>query len=108
MQVLLHRALQGAGAVDRVIADSGQPVPGVVGQLQPNLAVFQQACDAVDLDVHNRAHMFECQPVEQDDLIEPVEEFRAEMAAHNLHHLRLHHLNVLIIAQAGNELRAEI
>ena len=52
--------------------------------------------------------MFERQPVEQDDLVQPVEEFRAEMPAHHLHHLRLHHLDILIIAQAGNELRPEI
>ena len=52
--------------------------------------------------------MFERQPVEQDDFVEPIEKFRTEMPAHDFHHLRLHHFDILIVAQGRNELRAKI
>jgi hypothetical protein len=46
--------------------------------------------------------------VEQDDLVEPVEEFGPEMAADHLHHLRLDILDLLAVGEAGQELAAEV
>src|SRR6185369_12617792 len=39
------------------------------------------------LDLDDLVHIAAGQAVEQDDFIQPVEEFRPEMAAHRLHHL---------------------
>ena len=47
-------------------------------------------------------------PVEQDDLVEPVEEFGPEMGAHHLHHLRLDLLDVLAVGEVREELAAEV
>jgi hypothetical protein len=47
-------------------------------------------------------------PVEQDDLVQPVEEFRAEMRAHDFHHLRLDLFDILPLAQVGQILAAEV
>ena len=51
--------------------------------------------NAAHLDLDNRRHVFLRQPVEQDDLVQPVEEFRAEMGAHHVHHLRFDRFDLL-------------
>ena len=52
-------------------------------------ALLQQLAEARDLDVDDRRHVFLAEPVEQDDLVEPVEEFGAKMRAHDFHYLWL-------------------
>ena len=41
-----------------------------------------------DLDIDDLVHVRAAEAVEQDDLVQPVEEFGAEMRAHRRHHLR--------------------
>ena len=52
--------------------------------------------------------MFLRQPVEQDDLVQPVEELGAEMPAHHIHHLRFDIRDLLVIVHIGEILAAEI
>src|SRR3546814_9822890 len=60
---------------------------------------------ARDLDVDDRAHVLLPQPVEEDDLVQPVQELGPEMRPHHLHHLRLGLLYGLVVAQRCDELR---
>ena len=46
--------------------------------------------------------------MEQDDLVQAVEEFRTEMAAHNVHHVVLDIGYFAIIWQVGKVLTAEV
>ena len=48
------------------------------------------------------------QPVEQDDLVEPVEEFGPEVRPHHFHHLRLDLLDAFVLAQPGEILRPQV
>ena len=52
--------------------------------------------------------MLALQPMEQDDLIEPVEEFGPEMPAHDVHHLVAHHIDILVLAERDQIFRAQI
>ena len=52
--------------------------------------------------------MFHSQAVEQDDLVQPVEEFGTEMSAHHVHHLRFDIFHLLIVGHAGKVLAAEV
>ena len=52
--------------------------------------------------------MFERKAMEQNDLVEPVEEFGAEMAAHHIHHLWLDIRDLLVVIHIGQILAAEV
>ncbi len=52
--------------------------------------------------------MLHAQPVEQDDLVQPVEELGAEMGADHLHHRLLDVGDLLVVAQPGDILAAEV
>ncbi len=77
--MFLDRALERPGAVHRIVADPAEPGAGAIGQLDPDLAVVEQLLEPADLDVDDRPHVAGRQPVEQDDLVQPVEEFRPEV-----------------------------
>jgi ATP-dependent Clp protease ATP-binding subunit ClpB len=57
LHIALHRALQGARAIDRIIADAAEPGAGAVGQVERDLAVLEQLADPRHLNVHDRGHM---------------------------------------------------
>ena len=46
--------------------------------------------------------------MEQYDLVQPVQEFRPEMSAHDVHNLRLDLLHVLPVFQRGEMLAAQV
>ena len=46
--------------------------------------------------------------MEQDDLVEPIQEFGAEVSAHHVHHLRLYILDVLPVFHLCQELAAQV
>ena len=46
--------------------------------------------------------------MEQDDLVQPVEEFGAEMPAHHIHHLWLDIRDLLVVVHIGEILAAEV
>src|SRR3546814_6255595 len=85
-----------------------QTVALPVLQVERDLAVREQLADTADLNVDDRPHMILPEPVKQDDLVEPIEEFRAEMAAHHLHHLRLDIRDRLVVAHCRQILATEI
>ena len=60
------------------------------------------------LDIDDAAHLVALEPVEQDDLVDAVEEFRPECRTHHRHHLIAHGLGVLAFLLGDEEFRAEI
>lgn len=74
----LDEALQGSGAKNRVVAGLGQPGAGLLVELQGHLAGRQQGAQMVQLDIDDAVHLGAGQAVEEDDLVQAVEEFRAE------------------------------
>src|SRR3546814_6737852 len=60
--------------------------------LFPYASLFRSSCRcfwiARDLDVDDRAHVLLPQPVEEADLVQPVQQLGPEMRPHHLHHLR--------------------
>ena len=71
------------------------------GEVKDDLPILEEVLDARDLNVDDRTHVGLAEAVEQNDLIEPVEEFRPEMRAHHLHHLRVDALDRLPFRQVG-------
>jgi hypothetical protein len=87
LQVALDRALQGAGAIDRIVAVFREPGARLVVELQRYAALFKAFAHAPDLDVDDARHLRLEQAMEQQDFIKPVEELGPECAAHNVHDL---------------------
>ncbi len=109
---ILHRLLDDAFerpcAIRRIITFVGEPLPALGVKLKRDLAVLQQFGEPPELDVDDRRHVLAAQAVEQDDLVDAVEEFGAEMPAHHRHHLRLDALAVLAFLLADEIFGAEI
>src|SRR5205085_10133212 len=85
---------------------AGQPVPGRVGHLQHQPPVGQPPRQPVELDVHNGLQV-ECgQPVEDHDVVQPVEELGLEVAPDDGHH----RVPALFLGQCriGDDGRAEV
>ena len=107
-QVLLDHAFQRAGAIDRVVAAVGDPGEGGVVEGQGQVAVGQQFFEAAQLDTDDAGHLFAAEAAEQDDLVDAVEEFGAEMGAHRLHDHRADGVDVLALGLLRQEFRAEV
>ncbi len=60
------------------------------------------------LDVDDAHHVVARQAAEQEDLVEAVEELRAEGGAHRLHDLAAHRVDRLAVGQAREVLAAEV
>ncbi len=86
LQLSLNGSLEGAGAVDGIIAFLGQEPPGCLGQFQPDVPFGQQRPQPTQLDVHDLHQILHGQGVEDDDLVYAVQEFRAEVAVQLLQH----------------------
>src|SRR5215216_627984 len=75
----LDRALERAGAVDRVVALLDEQVLGGVGELERDLALAQAAHEAGELDLDDLAQLLLRERVEDDDLVDAVDELRREV-----------------------------
>ena len=60
------------------------------------------------LDIHDTAHVFAGQTVEQNDLVQAIEEFRPKMMLHHGHDIATGSLGILAIAQGGKMLCAQV
>src|SRR4051812_18893424 len=78
----LQRALQGPGAVRRVPACFGDGVLRLVRQLELDAALGEPSAQARELELDDLAQLFASERPELDDLVDPVEELRAEELAH--------------------------
>src|SRR5690606_9086925 len=87
LQIPLDHPLQRPGAVNRIIAPVREPFMRRAVEMQRDIPVCQKLLQMRDLDIDNRRHILAAQAMEDDLLIQPVQEFRAERGAHRLHHL---------------------
>ena len=87
LDIFLDNPLQRAGSVGRIIAFLSQPAERAVVHIEGDLAILQKAAEPLELDLDDVAHLRPLQPVEQDNLIQPVQELGPEVPAHCCHHL---------------------
>ena len=80
-QLPLDRPFERAGAIDRVVADSGEPIEGVGIHLEAQLLVLKPLGKPLDLKFDDLPQFLLFEAVEDDRLIQTVEELRAEVAA---------------------------
>src|ERR1700722_11982264 len=80
---LLDHAFQRTCAISRIVPLVGEPLPRLGVEAEPDLAVFQEPVQALELDVDNLAHVLAPQPMEEDDLVDAIEELGPEMPAHD-------------------------
>jgi hypothetical protein len=76
--------------------------------MKSDLAVGEQLLQMPELDIDDLLHLVAPEPIEQNDLVQPVDEFRPERAAHDLHHLVACRLGRLAFQESGEIFRAEI
>ena len=80
LDLLLDRPLEGAGAVDGVVALVGQQGLGLAGDLHTDLAVGQPPPEKLHLQVDDAQDGILLQRPEDDDFVDAVQEFGPEMA----------------------------
>ena len=75
----LKCALERARAIRRIVAFGEQEILGGFAELDPDLALFQSRDQATHLDVNDGAQVLPTQGVKENDLVDPIEEFRTEV-----------------------------
>src|SRR5664279_1803148 len=75
----LDGALHGTGAVLKVVPLGDDPVLGGSGDFQFQVAVLEQFTHVVELYIHNPRQVFAGQRVKHNDIVNPIEELRAEL-----------------------------
>src|SRR5690606_16733501 len=84
----LDGALEWAGAVDGVVADGYEFFPRCVAQLQTQLALGQALAQTAQLDLCDATDLILAERLEHHHLVDPVDEFRAEVLTHRIHYRR--------------------
>src|ERR1700722_16467120 len=107
LQAPLDHALQRSRAIDGIISGMRQPFARLGIEIDRDLAIGQKLRQTPDLDVDDLVHVLTRQAMEQNDLVEPVQEFRAEMVAYRFHDLRAG-LCVVARLTCRKKLRTEI
>src|SRR5207248_1787215 len=79
------------------IPGADQMFLGGVGQLDANMAIFQAAAQAAQLNLHDLLQMLFTQGVEDNDFVDAVEELGAEMMAQFVQNTSLHSLVVFTV-----------
>jgi hypothetical protein len=77
-EILANGALQGAGAVLRIPARFDKSVLGGARELEPQLATSEARFELLELNVDDLEELAPAEPVEDDELIEPIDELRTE------------------------------
>src|SRR5690606_32378092 len=81
----LDRALERAGAVDRVVADGDEFFHRFAAQLQVEVAFGQTLTQTVELDVGDAGDLLLAQRFEHHHFVDPVDELRTEVLANGVH-----------------------
>src|SRR5262249_55890696 len=91
----LDGALERARAVLRIPAVLDEELLGRLRDVEREAAPREPLLEAAELDVDDALHLVAGQPAEDQDVVEPVEELRAEVLAHLLQHRAPHQLVLL-------------
>src|ERR1700733_8557007 len=89
---LLDRPAKRTSTERRVVALLGHELLGLSRQLDPDALGFELLADPADQEVHDLGDLGDQQLVEDDDLVDAVQEFGAEVRLQRLLHLLLHPL----------------
>nr|ADI18604.1 hypothetical protein [uncultured Rhodospirillales bacterium HF4000_24M03] len=108
LQDALHDPLQRPGAIDGVVPGIAQPRRRRAIEFERDIAAVEQGAQPVELNIDDRFHMRPGQPVEQQDFIQPVEEFRPEGSPHNVHHRLPHGAGILALGLIGEDVATQI
>ena len=105
LQLLLDHPLQRARAIGRIVAlarpaSRAPPRRARARSCDPRAALRSRLSWISTI----RAHVLAAQPVEQDDLVDPVEEFRPERRAHHAHHIVAHRIDILVVAERRRDI----
>src|SRR5439155_22372140 len=82
LDLALDQALQGTGPERRVESLVGEPHARRIRQGERELATGQSRLQHLKLDLDDLRDLVAAEGVEHDDLVDPVDEFRAEVIAH--------------------------
>jgi hypothetical protein len=80
----LNGALERAGAVGGIVAGADQNGAGGIGELEGDVAVGQPGAQAAKLDLDDFLELVFIEAMENDDFVDAVEEFGAEVIAQAL------------------------
>ncbi len=75
----LNRALERSGSVGRFVSLVDEHALGCIGKGYVNLPIFQASHQPTKLNVDDLLEMLAAERVEEDDLVNPVQELRAEV-----------------------------
>src|SRR5256886_6571276 len=92
LHLLLDRATERTGAVDRVVAALGEIVLRAVGELERETAVGEATAEPRELQVDDLSHLGARERVEDDDVVDPVQELGTEVLAERVEHPLAHRL----------------
>ena len=104
----MDRPLQRPGAIDWIVARIAEPFLRRTIQFKYDLAVVEQPLQPQQLDIYDPGHVGAGQTMEQQDLVDPVEEFWTERGLHHLHHRFAHGAGILAFRLVGQNLGAQI
>ena len=79
----LDDSLQRACAISGIVTAIREPDSRLVVDIERDLAIIQQLLQPLELNFDNRAHLVTPQAMEEEDIVDPVQELRAEMRAHH-------------------------
>src|SRR5437588_7528354 len=102
----LYRALQGARAVERVVALAREQLFGRVVEFETHVALLQHSAQAFELNLDDVADLLARELVEDDYVVNAVQELRLEVLAQDLCDGLAHLL--LVVAHLLNLPRAEV
>ena len=103
--MLLQEALHRPGAVDGVVRRGRHVVDGLRADLEAEEALLQALAEVTELEVHDLLDLLWSERREEHDLVDAVEELRAESLPEELHHLAAHAFGDFAVR--GHALREE-
>mmetsp|Transcript_19593 Transcript_19593/g.42198 ORF Transcript_19593/g.42198 Transcript_19593/m.42198 type:complete len:313 (+) Transcript_19593:210-1148(+) len=86
-QQRLHSPSNGPSAIGRVVAGGGDALESGFSHEERHVPLEKPLSDSRHLHARNVGDAISCQPIEQDDLVEPVDELGGERLADGFHHL---------------------
>ena len=97
--LLLDRPFEWPRTVHRIKAGLSEPLPGSFGQDYGHFTFREPRMQITELNIDDRANVFLTQRMEYDHIVDPVNEFRPEMARDDFHHRGFHRIVILFAGQ---------
>ena len=105
---MLDRALERPRPVDRVESGARQQVDGRRRDIQPQVALAQATAQQLELHLRDAVDLLGTERVEHHRVVDAVDELRAEVASHHVHHRRLHARIIRLGGHFLDQVRAQV